>query len=63
MVALVVAVDGVALGAYHAGDVAHATGQIRVGFTVVWTVATLAVVLIGLRRIRQARMSRSRGGQ
>jgi fumarate reductase subunit D len=55
LVLLVVVVDALALGAYRSLDLAHATRDARFAFTVAWMVATLAVVLPTLWRVRVLR--------
>jgi hypothetical protein len=55
LVLLVVAVDAVFISLYYAAGVAHAGGGLKLGFTIVWTGATLAVVIRGLTRVRAAR--------
>jgi hypothetical protein len=45
-------------GIYVLADLGRAAPGVKLGFTVVWTVATLAVVLLRLSRIRELR----RGG-
>jgi hypothetical protein len=56
LVALVLAVDAVAIGAYFVGGIGRAAPGTRLAFTVVWMLATLLVVLVGLTRIRRARL-------
>ncbi|MDF1506304.1 hypothetical protein [Roseisolibacter sp. H3M3-2] len=56
MVLGVVAVHAVALALYYALDVEQRPAAFRRVFTGVWTVATLPVVLIGLSRVRAARL-------
>jgi hypothetical protein len=56
LVALVLLVDGVFVAIYYATSLGAATGSVRLGYTVLWTVATLAVVLRSLGRIRSARL-------
>lgn len=55
LVALVAVVDGVFVAAYLLGDVRRASDPFKLGFTVLWTLATLVVVVRGLSRIRRAR--------
>jgi len=55
-VALVLAVDAIAIGAYFLAGLGHADPGTRLAFTVLWMVATLLVVLVGLTRIRRARL-------
>lgn len=61
MVAAVFAVDALALGVYHVADLRLASATVRTGFTVTWTLVTLAVVLPLLRRIRRGSGPRHRG--
>jgi hypothetical protein len=56
LVALVLLVDGVFVAIYYAASLGAASGNVRLGYTVLWTVATLAVVLRSLGRIRSARL-------
>ena len=55
MLAWVLALDAVAIGVYFAAGLATASGGVRTGFTAAWTLATLAVVGVYLRRIRLER--------
>ena len=50
------AVDAIAIGAYFLAGLRHAAPETRLAFTVLWMVATLLVVLVGLTRIRRARL-------
>ena len=54
--ALVLAVDAVAIGAYYVAGIGRAAPGTRLAFTVIWMVTTLLVVLVGLTRIRRARV-------
>jgi hypothetical protein len=58
LIRLVVAVDVVFFGLYLLADLGRAAPGVKLGFTVVWTVATLAVVLPRLSRIRELRRRR-----
>ena len=58
LIGLVVAVDVLFFGIYVLADLGRAAPGVKLGYTVVWTVATLAVVLLRLSRIRELR----RGG-
>ena len=58
MVVGVVALDALALGVYYLAGVRDGSPELRTAFTAAWTVATLAVVGTGLRRIRRARRER-----
>lgn len=55
MVLAVVALDAVAIAAYQLTDLRLASPNVRLTFTVLWSVATALVVGVGLRRIRLAR--------
>ena len=60
MLRLVIAVfviDLLAIGAYVFGGVGAASPRTRIVFAAIWTLATLVVVLVGLRRLREARES------
>lgn len=61
MVVLVLLVHAVAIAIYYAADVGSASRQVRTIFTAGWTLATLAVVLPLLRRIREERNRMRRG--
>jgi hypothetical protein len=54
----VVAVDALFFGIYVLAGMSRASPGARLGFTVLWTVATLAVVLPRLSRIRGLRRGR-----
>jgi hypothetical protein len=56
LVALVLAVDLVFVAAYFLTRVRSASDAVKLGFTVLWTLATLAVVVRGLTRLRKARL-------
>ena len=55
MVALVVGLDSLAIGAYYTLGVARRENPVQMAFIVVWTMATLAIVVVYLHRIRQIR--------
>lgn len=55
LVAVVLVVDAVFVAAYFLGGIRGASGTAKLVFTVVWTLATLAIVIAGLTRIRGAR--------
>jgi hypothetical protein len=57
-VGLVIAVDALFFGIYLLAGRRRAAAGARLGFTVVWTAATLAVVLSRLGRIRALRRGR-----
>jgi hypothetical protein len=58
MVVGVIALDALAVGVYYLAGVRRAAPELRTAFTVVWTLATLVIVGVGLRRIRRARHGR-----
>jgi membrane protein DedA with SNARE-associated domain len=49
-------IDVVFIAAYFLGGIDRSSDQMKLLFTVVWTVITLVVVLRGLLRIRRARL-------
>jgi hypothetical protein len=59
LVAWVVAVDVAFVTAYFLAGVERASDGVKLAFTGVWTVITLAVVIRGLTRIRVARLGRA----
>ncbi|HEX5831171.1 MAG TPA: hypothetical protein VFY16_09330 [Gemmatimonadaceae bacterium] len=61
MVVLVLLVHAVAITIYYLAEVGSASRQVRTVFTGAWTLATLAVVLPLLRRIREERNKLRRG--
>lgn len=54
------AVDAMAIGTYFLAGLGRASPETRLAFTIAWMVATLLVVLVGLTRIRRARLDRLR---
>ena len=58
MVVSVIALDAVAIAAYHLADVQSATPTVRNAFTAAWMIATFVIVGVGVRRIRRARFGR-----
>jgi hypothetical protein len=63
LVGLVLAVDAIFVAAYFLGHLRHASDGAKVGFTVLWTLVTLAIVIRGLSRVRSARLDRARPRQ
>ena len=59
LVGLVLAVDVLFIAVYFGAGIERASDGMKLGFTVVWTVINLAVVVRGLTRIRGARGARS----
>jgi hypothetical protein len=60
LVIAVFVIDLLAIGAYVFGGVGASSPRTRIVFAAVWTLATLVVVLIGLRRLREARLAAMR---
>jgi hypothetical protein len=58
LIGLVVGVDAAFFGIYRLAGLGRAGPGVKLGFTVLWTVATLAVVLPRLSRIRELRRGR-----
>ncbi len=58
LVGLVLAVDAIFIAVYFGAGIEGASDSLKIAFTVVWTIITLAVVIRGLTRIRSARASR-----
>ena len=58
LVGLVLAVDAVFLGIYVLAGMSRASAGGRLAFTLLWTAATLAVVVPRLSRIRALRRGR-----
>jgi hypothetical protein len=58
LVGLVLAVDAIFIAGYFGAGIERAPDRVKIAFTVVWTVITLAVVIRGLTRIRSARVNR-----
>ena len=56
LVGLVLLVDGVFIAGSVIAGLGTASANLRFGYTIAWTVVTLAVVLRGLGRVRVARM-------
>jgi hypothetical protein len=59
LVGLVVLVDAFAIAAYYLTGIKHMGPGVQLAFAIGWTVATFAVVVVSLRKIRLAR----RGGR
>ena len=58
LVAVVLAVDALFIAVYFGAGIERGSDSVKLGFTVVWTVINLIVVIRGLGRIRSARVSR-----
>jgi hypothetical protein len=59
LVVLILTVDAVFVGAYFLAGLPRAASGPRLGFTIAWTLVTLAVAVRGLTRIRRARIERA----
>ena len=53
---LVVGLDAVAIAAYYLAHIGRAGPETRLAFTVAWMLATLLAAVVGLTRIRRARL-------
>ncbi len=60
LVGLVLLVDAIFLGVFFAAGLYNAAANVKLGFTIVWTAANVAAVVVGLNRIRGARSPRGR---
>lgn len=60
LVALVLLVDGLFVVGYFAAGLVRASDVMKMGYTAVWTVITMVVVLRGLTRIRALRSGTGR---
>ena len=56
LVGVVLLVDAIFVAAYFLGNLRTVSDPAKFGFTVVWTLVTLAVVIRGLSRVRKARL-------
>ena len=56
LIVLVVGVDLLFIAGYFLAGLQAASGAVKLGFTVLWTLATLGVVIRGLTRVRRARL-------
>jgi len=54
MLALVAVVDAVAIATWFLAGLRGQSGGVQVFFAIAWTVATLAVVLVSMRKFREA---------
>ena len=59
LVVTVLAVDAIFAGAYFLGRLRSASDPIKLGFTALWTLVTLGVVVRGLSQVRRARLDSS----
>jgi hypothetical protein len=58
LVLAVLVVDAIFIAGYFLAHLRHASGGIKLAFTLIWTLVTLAVVIRGLSRIHSARVHR-----
>jgi hypothetical protein len=56
LVLAVILVDAVFVAMYFLADIQVASDTVKLGFTTLWTVVTLAIVIRSLSRIRSARL-------
>ncbi|HZE74513.1 MAG TPA: hypothetical protein VE091_04330 [Gemmatimonadales bacterium] len=57
MIALVAAVDAVAIAAWFLAGIRGRSEGVQVLYAIGWTLATLGVVVVSMRKIRDARKS------
>lgn len=57
LVAMVLVVDLVFVAAYFVAKLQTSSDSVKLGFTALWTLATLGVVIRGLTRLRKARIA------
>jgi len=55
MVLFVVGLDAVAIAIYYALGIARRPNHVQMGFVVAWSLATLGIVVVYMKRIRQLR--------
>ena len=61
LVGLVLVVDILFIAAYFAAGVRAASDPLKLGFTALWTLVTLLLVIRGISRVRRARLEKSSG--
>lgn len=59
LVAVVIAIDVLFVALFFVARLRTASEAVKLGFTAIWTLATLGVVLRGLTRVRRARLPSS----
>ena len=59
LVAVVIAVDVLFVALFFVARLRTASEGVKLGFTALWTLATLGVVLRGLTRVRRTRLTSS----
>jgi len=55
MVVLVVVLDAVVIGVYYVLGIPSRSSQVQMAFVGAWVLATLAIVVVYMKRIRQIR--------
>jgi hypothetical protein len=63
LVAMVVVVDLVFVAAYFVARLPTSSDSVKLGFTALWTLATLGVVIRGLTRLRKTRINPPTAGR
>jgi hypothetical protein len=59
LIVAVLLVDALFIAAFFLGRIALAGDSVKIGFTALWTLVTLAVVIRGLSRVRSVRFRQS----
>jgi hypothetical protein len=59
LIAVVIAVDALFVALFFVARLRTASEAVKLGFTAIWTLATLGAVLRGLTRVRRARLTSS----
>lgn len=63
LVAMVLVVDLVFVAAYFLARLQMSSDSVKLGFTALWTLATLGVVIRGLTRLRKTRINPPTAGR
>jgi hypothetical protein len=63
LVAMVLVVDLVFVAAYFAARLQTSSDSVKLGFTALWTLVTLGVVIRGLTRLRKTRINPPTAGR
>jgi hypothetical protein len=59
LIVAVLLVDALFIGIFLVGRIRFASDPFKIAFTALWTIATLAVVIRGLARVRSVRLRQS----